>query len=182
MAPMAIPSQEDVSLSLLRRTAATVLAMLAVTLALAACSSHAATPTRVGESFATRAASVCQAALESKEAWSAFPVADFDPSQPDPAAFREVATWLEGEVAPTFEAWLDGLTALGAPPTGQPAWSDVLSAIETIVHLNADQIRAANSADTEGFVEAKDGLGAVQSELERATTAAGVPSCADVHK
>lgn len=58
----------------------------------------------------------------------------------------------------------------------------MLAAIDTIVHLNADQVRAAESADTEGFVEAKDGLGAVQSELERATAAAGVPTCADVHK
>ena len=89
---------------------------------------------------------------------------------------------VQGEVAPTFEAWLDDLTALGTPPSGQPAWSDVLSAIDTIVQLNADQVIAAKSADTEGFVEAKDGLGAVQSELVRATAAAGVPTCADVHK
>ena len=165
-----------------RRTAATLLAVLPVTLALASCSSQASTPSGVGESFATRAASVCQTALESKRAWSAFPVADFDPNQPDPAAFPEVATWLEGEVAPTFEAWLEGLTALGTPPSGQPAWSDVLSAVDTIVRLNADQVTAAKGADTEGFIEAKDGLGAVQSELERATAAAGVPTCADVHK
>lgn len=180
--PVAIPSFEDVSMSHLRRTATTMLAVLTVTLALAACSSQAATISGVGESFATRAVSVCQTALESKQAWSAFPVADFDPNEPDPAAFPEVAPWLEGEVAPTFEAWLDGLTALGTPPSGQQAWSDVLSAVDTIVHLNADQVRAAKSADIEGFVEAKDGLGAVQSELERATTAAGVPTCAEVHK
>ena len=180
--PVAIPSQEDVSLPLLRWPAATVLAMLTVTLALAACSSQAATLPGVGESFATRAAKVCQTALESKGAWSAFPVADFDPNQPDPAAFPEVATWLEGEVAPTFEAWLIGLTALGQPPSAQQAWSDVLDAIDTIVNLNADQVRAAQSADVEGFIEATDGLHAVQSELERATAAAGVPTCADVHK
>jgi hypothetical protein len=159
-----------------------MLVVLTVTLALAACSRPAATPSGVGESFATRAMSVCQTALEAKRAWSAFPAADFDPNHPDPEAFPEVATWLEGEVTPTFEAWLDGLTALGTPPSGQPAWSDVLSAIDTIVDLNADQVRAAKSADTEGFVEAKDRLGAVQSELERATAAAGVPTCADVHK
>jgi hypothetical protein len=164
--------------------AAPAVAIILSVAALAACGSEPGdqTPPAVGESFATRAASVCQTALETKQAWSAFPVADFDPNRPDPAAFPEVAAWLEGEVAPTFEAWLNGLTTLGQPPSAQQAWSDVLSAIDTIVHLNADQVRAAESGDTEGFVEATDGLHAVQSELERATAAAGVPTCADVHK
>jgi len=167
-----------------RTLAAPAVAVILSVAAIAACGSGPddQTPSGVGESFAARATSVCQTALEAKSAWNAFPAADFDPNQPDPAAFPEVAAWLQGEVAPTFEAWLDGLMALGTPPSGQPAWSDGLSGIDSIVHLNADQIRAANSADTEGFVEAKDGLGAVQPELERATAAAGVPSCADVHK
>jgi len=140
------------------------------------------TPSGVGESFAARAASVCQTALESKQAWSAFPAAGFDPNRPDPSAFPEVRTWLEDDVAPTFEAWLDGLTALGTPPSGQGPWNDVLSAVHTIVELNADQVTAAKDNDVEGFVEAKDGLQAIQSELERATASAGVPTCADVHK
>ena len=89
---------------------------------------------------------------------------------------------LENEVAPTFEAWLDGLTTLGTPPSGQESWSDVLSAIRTIFELNADQVAAAKSDDAGGFVEARDGLEAIQPELERATMAAGVPTCADVHK
>jgi len=89
---------------------------------------------------------------------------------------------LEDDVAPTFEAWLDGLTALGTPPTGQGSWNDVLSAVHTIVELNADQVTAAKDNDVEGFVEAKDGLQAIQSELERATASAGVATCADVHK
>jgi hypothetical protein len=111
-----------------------------------------------------------------------FPVTDFDPSQPDPSAFPEVGAWLKDDVAPTFEAWLDGLTALGTPPSGQESWSEVLVDVGTIVDLNADQVAAAQSDDVEGFVEAKDGLEAVQPELERATEAAGVASCADVHK
>ena len=93
-----------------------------------------------------------------------------------------MAAWLEGEVAPTFEAWLEGLTSLGTPPSGQGSWTDVLTAVGTIVELNADQAMAANNDDVEGFVEAKDGLEAIQPELERATAAAGVPTCADVHK
>ena len=56
------------------------------------------------------------------------------------------------------------------------------SDVGTIVDLNADQVAAAKSDDVEGFVEAKDGLAAIQPELERATEAAGVATCADVHK
>ena len=161
-----------------------VMSLIASVVALGACGGEPGgeTPSGVGESFAARASSVCQTALESKQAWSAFPAADFDPNQPDPSAFPEVGTWLEDDVAPTFEEWLDGLTALGTPPTGQGSWNDVLSAVHTIVELNADQVTAAKDNDVEGFVEAKDGLQAIQSELERATASAGVATCADVHK
>lgn len=151
---------------------------------LTACSNEpeAQTPSGVGDAFAARAMSVCQTALEAKQAWSKFPAANFDPNQPDPSAFPAVAAWLADEVAPTFEAWLDGLTELGRPPSGRESWSEVLSAVDSIVELNADQVAAAQSNDVEGFVAAKDGLEAVQPELERATAAAAVPTCADVHK
>ena len=161
-----------------------VMSLVASVVVLGACGGEpeGETPSGVGESFAARATSVCQTALESKQAWSAFPAAGFDPNRPDPSAFPEVRTWLEDDVAPTFEAWLDGLTALGTPPSGQGPWNDVLSAVHTIVELNADQVTAAKDNDVEGFVEAKDGLQAIQSELERATASAGVATCADVHK
>ena len=140
------------------------------------------TASGVGDPFAATAVAACQHALESKRAWTAFPVVGFDPSQPDPADFPVVAAWLESQVAPTFEAWLDGLTRLGAPPSGQEAWGDVLSAIDTIVDLNAQQVASAKTDDVDGFVEARDELAAIQPELERASEAAGVPTCADVHK
>jgi hypothetical protein len=158
-----------------------VTALVGSTLMSCGSGSDGRTATGVGDPFAARAMSVCQIALRSKQAWAAFPAADFDPSQPDPSAFPKVAAWLEDEVAPTFEAWLGGLKTLGTPPSGQDSWSEVLSAVGTIVQLNADQVTAATSNDTEGFVEAKDDLAATQTELERATQAAGVPMCADVH-
>jgi hypothetical protein len=144
--------------------------------------SSSQTASGVGERFAARATSVCETAFEAKQEWKTFPVAGFDSSRPDPAAFPEVAAWLEDEVAPTFEAWRDGLTTIGTPPSGQEAWADVLSVINTIVDLNAAQVAAAKNGDVEGFVEARDGLEAIQSELERAAEAVGVPTCADVHK
>ena len=151
---------------------------------LTACSGETSTqaPPAVGQAFAARATVVCQSALEAKQAWSAFPVPDFDPTHPDPSAFPEVAAWLEDQVAPTFEAWLNGLRALGVPPTGRQAWIDVLAAVERIVELNADQVAAAKAGDTEAFVAATNDLKATQIDLERATAAAGVAKCADVHK
>ncbi len=139
-------------------------------------------PPGVGQAFAARATAVCQRALEAKQAWSAFPASNFDPTHPDPSAFPEVAVWLEDQVAPTFTAWLDGLRALGVPPTGSQAWNDVLAAVEKIVQLNADQVAAAKAGNTEAFVAATNGLEETQIELERATAAAGVATCADVHK
>ena len=148
-----------------------VLALAVSLSALTACSGEpeGQAPAGVGDPFAARATSVCKTTLEAKQSWSAFPVATFDPNQPDPSAFPEVAVWLEDEVAPTFDAWLDGLTALGPPPSGGESWSEVLSAVGAIVGLNADQVAAAKSDDVEGFVEATDGLHAIQLDLERAS-------------
>ena len=161
-----------------------VMAIVVSVSALTSCSSEpeGQAPSGVGDSFAARATSVCQTTLEAKQAWSAFPVAEFDPNKPDPSAFLEVAVWLEDVVAPTFEAWLDGLTELGTPPSGGQSWSEVLSTVGAIVQLNADQVAAAKNDDVEGFVEAAEGLHAIQLELERATAEAGVATCADVHK
>jgi hypothetical protein len=151
---------------------------------LTACSDEATTqsPAAVGQAFAAHATAVCQKALEAKQAWSAFPVPDFDPTHPDPSGFPKVAMWLQDQVAPTFEAWLDGLGALGQPPTGRQAWSDLMAAVDEIVQLNSDQVAAARAGDTDRFIAATDGLEETQVELEQATGAAGVTKCAEVHK
>lgn len=136
----------------------------------------------VGEAFAVRAVSVCQAALAQKEAWRPFPYPEFNPTQPDPSKFPEVAVFLKEETAVTFEAWLAGLRALGEPPAGEEAWDDLLAAVETIVQLNATQVNAAEDEDPEAFVKATVELSQTQAELVRAAEAAGVVECADVHK
>jgi hypothetical protein len=135
----------------------------------------------VGETFATQAVEVCDQALEDKQGWASFPVADFDPSAPDGSDFPEVAAWLEDEVAPTFQSWLDGLEGLGEPPSGQDAWGDVLASVEQIGQLNTDQIMAADDDDPEAFASATADLETTQVDLVAATEAAGVPECAEVH-
>ena len=107
--------------------------------------------------------------------------AAFDPTQPDPSAFPQVASWLEDEVTPTFEGWLSGLEALGDLPSGQPAWDDTLAAVRRIVDGNEAQVEAARAGDADAFVAATQDLRAAQPDLEAATEAAGIPGCAEVH-
>lgn len=152
---------------------------------LAGCGSDSESPATqgegVGSAFAAKALSVCASAQKSKDGWSPFPVSSFDPEAPTAQDLPEVAVWLEKEVAPTFSAWREGLTALGTPPTGQKAWTDVIAAVTRIERLNATQVEAAKKQDTDAFAQATKALGEVQPELERATTEAGVAKCADVH-
>jgi len=147
---------------------------------LAGCGASPVT-TGVGDDFAARAVAVCSAALESKAAWEPFPVAAFDPNDPDPAALGDAAPWLAEVVAPTFEGWRDGLVALGEPPSGQAAWTDLLAAVESIVVGNEDQIEAALAGDPAAFARVTSALQAAQPVLVAAAAAAGVPSCAEVH-
>jgi len=163
--------------------AGAMVVMLLGTSALVGCSDSgpARHGERVGDAFATQALRVCASAQRSKDRWSAFPITDFDPSEPKSSDFPEVAAWLEGEVAPTFHDWLGGLTALGTPPTGRQAWAEVLAAVTRIADLNMSQVAAAKAQDADAFAEATHALGDVQPELERAAGEAGVVKCAEVH-
>ena len=151
-------------------------------LVLAGCGGNSDTQTiGVGDEFASKALAVCAAALKDKHDMQPFPVADFDPSDPDESKFPEVSTWLTKQVAPIFHMWLSGLQALGTPPTAQADWNAVLAAVKTIDQLNSDQITAANKGDTDAFAAASSTLRSTQDELVAASTSAGVADCADVH-
>ncbi len=137
--------------------------------------------TAVGDEFASKALAVCAAALKDKHDWQPFPVADFDPSDPDASKFPQVSAWLTKQVAPTFHTWLSGLQALGTPPTAQAEWNAVLATVKKIDQLNNDQITAAGEGDTAAFASATSTLGSTQVELVAASEKAGVADCADVH-
>ena len=137
--------------------------------------------TGVGDEFASKAVAVCAAALADKHDWQPFPVADFDPADPDASKFPEVSTWLAEQVAPTFHMWVSGLQALGAPPAARADWNAVLAAVKKIDQLNSDQIAAADNDDAAGFAAADSALDSTQDELVAATDKAGVADCADVH-
>src|SRR3954454_8733690 len=135
----------------------------------------------MGDAFATKAVAACKAALADKQGWQPFPVANFNPSKPDSAAFPAVAAWLAKEVAPTFDMWLSALQALGTPPSAQDDWGDMLAVVKKIDQLNRDQITAANARDSAAFASATTALGSAQDDLVATSAKAGLPECADVH-
>jgi hypothetical protein len=137
--------------------------------------------TGVGDEFASKALAVCEAALKDKHDWQPFPVSGFDPSDPDASKFPEVSTWLAKQVAPTFHMWVNGMQALGTPPTAKEEWNAVLAAVKKIDQLNSDQIAAANKRDAAAFAAATSALDSIQDELVAASKRAGVGDCADVH-
>lgn len=161
---------------------ATVLIVLALTACGGGSGSEAiSADAGVGAVFAAKARSVCKSALAEKQTWRTFPVPAFNPTAPDPSALPKVATWLDQEVAPTFEKWHDGLLALGEPPTNTQAWHDVIHAVTTIELGNQNQITAARAGDADAFKASTQALHDAQTDLVAATDAAGVPSCAAVH-
>lgn len=165
------------------RSACAVL-WLAATLLVTACAGSegpAAPADGVGARFAAEAVAACARAQDSKDAWSTFPVSDFDPTKPDPAKLPKVGTWLRQEVEPTFSTWLADLTALGTPRTGGTAWAHVIRSVRRIDRLDRDQVRAAEDSDPAAFAKATLGLRRVQPELEKAAADAGVATCAQVH-
>src|SRR5690242_5702970 len=135
--------------------------------------SQTGTTAAVGNAFADRATAICQKALESKQAWRSAPVSNFDPAHPDASALPKIAPWLKQQVAPTFHAWLTGLRGLGQPKTGTQPWSDTIDAVARIDKGNRDQIAAAEHGDTQAFAAATTALRDTQTDLERATAAAG---------
>jgi len=134
----------------------------------------------VGTEFARQAVEVCLAALADKQGWEPFPVADFNPTDPDPSQFAEVSGWLAAEVAPTFEAWLADLEAFSTPLSGQEAWDIVLAPSGTC------RVQRSSSSGRERgrhgrLCAATRDLNATQDESVATTEAAGVAECAEAH-
>ena len=153
--------------------------ILAVLLLAAGCSS-ATSNAGVDDAFRTRALAACQDALAEKKVWPSFPAGSFDPSNPDPAKLGQVGTWLDAAVQPVFDDWVTGMTGLGAPASGGPAWDALVKEVRTTAQLNAEQAAAAKAGDAAGFVAATVKLRASHAVLKAAAKTAGVEACGDV--
>ena len=133
----------------------------------------------VGAEFATRASAVCQTAHDRKRAQGSFADRDFNPTKPDPAKLLAVAAFIDEGTA-IYAAWLRDMQALGSPPSGQDAWTDVLAAIKAQLEQHQHQHAAALAGDTKTFVDDFHRGADAQAAMQRAAKAAGLPACATV--
>jgi hypothetical protein len=135
----------------------------------------------VGVAFASRAVAVCHAAYALKKAVP-FPYPTFNPIEPDTSKFPSIARYEALHTVPAYKTWLADMQALGPPPTGQAAWTDLLAAIAGHVQSASEQQAAAQRGDAQTFI--KDYYEGVktQSDLLTAANAAGIPECASVDR
>jgi hypothetical protein len=103
-------------------------------------------PPVIGAKFASRVESVCQAALEQKQAQGQFPYPDFNPTQPDLSKLPGIAEF-EATTVTIFKSWQQKMLALGQPPTGQTAWAGVLASLSSHVRIIVEQQAAALRGD-----------------------------------
>jgi hypothetical protein len=138
---------------------------------------NGARPAELGKAFQSKAVPVCRSALAQKTAQGPFPYPRFNPTRPDLSKLRGIAR-LETQTVKIYGTWLRRMQALGQPPKGRAAWSDVLTALRSNGRIIADQRAAAQRLDGGTFTkDYYDGTKA-QHELERAADAAGLPTCA----
>jgi hypothetical protein len=159
-----------------------LLALVVFALGAAACGgdpSPSSSEPAVGEAFAKQAVAVCKDAVAAKDAQRPFPFPDFNPSRPDVSKLPIIATYL-AETVRTFQGWLDGLKALGAPPSGREAWDDLVSAAEEHVRIATEQQQAAEQSDAATFIHDFEVGSTIVDRVKEAADAAGVPSCAQV--
>ncbi len=160
-----------------------VLAVVLLALGMAACGSGTAgsSPPAVGAAFASRTVAVCHAAFAQKKAVP-FRYPDFNPTQPDTSKLPGIARYEATNTVPAYTTWLREMQALGQPPTGQAAWTDLLTAIEGHVRSASEQQTAAQRGDTPTFIKDYYEGTKTQAELLSAADAAGVPECAAVDR
>lgn len=135
----------------------------------------------VGATFASKAVSVCDAALAQKKAQGEFPYPDFNPTDPDPSKLPLIAPFL-AETAVTFQTWQSEMEALGQPPSGQAAWNDLVGAVSDHARIATEQAAAAKRGDIQTFIDDYHDGTDTQPVLLDAANAAGVPECAAVDR
>jgi hypothetical protein len=155
-----------------------VLAIALFVLGSSGCGSDASHPSQpaVGKGFQNRAEAVCQAALTQKKGLGPFPYPSFNPTRPDLSKLPPIAR-LEAKTVKIYDTWLRRMLALGQPPTGKATWGGVVTAQRTNGRIIADQQAAARRVDGPTFTKDYYDGNKAQQELERASTAAGLPVC-----
>ena len=141
-------------------------------------SSHNPRPDVLGKDFSRRAQAVCKTALAQKRAQGPFPYPSFNPTKPDLSKLPAIGR-LEARTVQIYRMWLHQMQTLGQPPKGRAAWAEVLAALRSNLHFIADQQTAAQQVDGPTFTKDYYDGNKAQMDVERASDAAGVPTCGD---
>ena len=158
-------------------------AVAAVAVSVGACSGGAPSPNpaALGVEFAAKATAACAAAEIRKQQHGTFPVANFNPTKPDPSVFPAILAYLQDDTL-RYQEWSAAMKALGGPATGQDVWNALIAAIDKHASIAGEQADAAARGDTATFTKDYEAGAKAQAELLDAATKAGIPDCAKLDR
>jgi hypothetical protein len=165
-----------------RRRSFVIALAIAASMAAAACSGGSGpNPSILGSGFRAKVLAVCANSVSLHRAMGPIPLANFNPTQPDPSVLPSLAAWLAKDTD-RYSTLVSDLTALGPPPTGAALWAAVLDAAKQHEAIAADQAKAAVGSDAATFVKDYTAGAAAQASFLTAINAAGIPECAPVDR
>jgi hypothetical protein len=135
----------------------------------------------LGSDFRTKVLTVCANSVSQHKVMGPIPLANFNPTRPDPSVLPSLAAWLSKDTD-RYTTLVSDLTALGPPPSGAALWAAVLDAAKQHEAIAADQAKAAVASDAAEFVKDYTAGVAAQASFLAAINTAGVPECAPVDR
>jgi hypothetical protein len=130
-----------------------------------------------GPTFSAKVIALCRRALAEKKAEPPFPFPTFNPTKPDVSKLQAIGRYEAGGVQ-IFRTWVRGMLALGPPLLGRKQWVALLEPLNAHLRIIIDQQAAALRRDGAAFTRDYYAGNTAQSEMVRASHAAGVPVCA----
>ncbi|HEY8774525.1 MAG TPA: hypothetical protein VIM05_08155 [Gaiellaceae bacterium] len=140
-------------------------------------STHRSAAPAFGPTFSTKVIALCKSALAEKKAEPPFPFPTFNPTKPDVSKLQAIGRY-EARGVQIFRTWVRGMLALGPPPRGRKQWVALLEPLSAHLRIIIDQQAAALRRDGAAFTRDYYAGDKAQSEMVRASNAAGVPVCA----
>jgi hypothetical protein len=130
-----------------------------------------------GPTFSAKVIALCRRALAEKKAEPPFPFPTFNPTKPDVSKLQAIGGY-EARGVQIFRTWVRGMLALGPPPRGRKQWVALLKPLSAHLRIIIDQQAAALRRDAAAFTRDYYAGNTAQSDMVRASQAAGVPVCA----
>ncbi|HEX4747042.1 MAG TPA: hypothetical protein VFU99_09185 [Gaiellaceae bacterium] len=152
-------------------------AVVAAALSASACAGSDDSTDSASAAVTAQVQKICDERAASFANRGEFPVDDFDPENPDPADLPAVGDYFAAGLNDPGRA-IAALTSLDASGEEGALVSRAIEAFEAEYAGARAQVDAALSADVEGFVATLDDATATKDALGEATSALGVPDCA----